>query len=252
MHDSYDITIFDEIDSTNNEAKRRISDTEKDISRPFVIAAHAQTSGRGRHGRSFYSPGGTGVYMTVTCPTDCPIEGQVTMTTKAAVAVSRAIEGFFGKNCAIKWVNDIFIDDRKCCGILCEAVNDYEKNRLKYVVIGVGVNVSTEIWPEEIAHTAGSVRSVALTEEEFRHFTERIAEEILKVIYEPDGSEIQYYREHSYVIGREITFTAAGSGETCSGLAVGIDDKGGLKVRMASGEIITLDSGEITVRLKES
>ena len=200
------------------------------------------------------------------------------MTTKAAVAVSRAIEGFFGVGCAIKWVNDIFINDRKCCGILCEAVNDYEHNRLKFVVIGVGVNVSTSDWPADIADTAGSIRKDKLTDDEFRAFAERLSVEILKVIYEPDGSEMSFYRDHSYVIGREISFserinTENGDAErentesgdtsrantskadsaqtiTYTATAVGIDDNGGLIVKLPSGELKKLDSGEITVRVQ--
>ena len=276
MHDNYEIYFFDEIDSTNNEAKRRIAAMDSDSIRPFVLAARSQTAGRGRQGKSFYSPKGTGIYLTAVCPVDCPIEGQVTMTTKAAVAVSRAIEGFFGTGCAIKWVNDIYINDRKCCGILCEAVNDYERNRLKAVVIGVGVNVSTSDWPEDIANIAGSIRKEKLNDAEFEGFTQRLSDEIMKVIYEPDGSEMEYYRAHSYVIGREISFiektdtertdpaekdtgtdsiktdtakTDTSNTVSFTAQAVDIDENGGLIVKMPSGELKTLDSGEITVRL---
>ncbi len=308
MCKEYDIEYFDEIDSTNNEAKRRIeAQTGTHVvcsDRPFVLVAHTQTAGRGRQGKDFYSPKGTGIYLTVACPMNCPIAGQVTVTTKAAVAVSRAIEGFFGIECAIKWVNDIYVNDRKCCGILCEAVNDYENDRLRYVIIGVGVNVYTKDWPVDIAGIAGSIRQAGektpredvkmtgeevlqgsvridagkapmddtkifgekpprersdnaiMSDEEFSGFAERLTEEILRVIYEPDGSEYDYYRSHSYVIGREIIFTEhTGSGPdnhntpvAQTGTAVGIDEKGGLIVELKSGERRTLDSGEITIR----
>ncbi|MCR5331895.1 MAG: biotin--[acetyl-CoA-carboxylase] ligase [Lachnospiraceae bacterium] len=262
MAERYDIEFFDTIDSTNNEAKRRILAAQEEISRPFVIVSHSQTAGRGRQGKSFFSPEDTGIYMSVACPMNCPVQDQVTITSRTAVAVSRAIESFFGVECAIKWVNDIYVNDRKCCGILCEAVNDYEKDLLRFVVIGAGVNISTSEWPDEIAQTAGSLRREAVTEEEFRAFAGRMTEEILNVIYDPDGSEMEYYRAHSWVIGREITFTgkincnqAQDPGTDMKpdalteGKAVGIDDNGGLIVEMPSGERITLDSGEITVRI---
>ena len=254
MSCEYKIEFFDEIDSTNNEAKRRIEDLPLGSGgeKPFVLAAHSQTAGRGRVGRSFYSPKGTGIYLTVACPMSCRIAGQVTVTSKTAVAVSRAIEGYFGIGCSIKWVNDIYVNDRKCCGILCEAVNDYENDRLRYAVIGVGINISTSDWPEEIAGTAGSLRKEPLSEEEFAGFAHRLAEEILKVIYEPDGDEMEYYRSHSCVLGREIRFTEGTGDDTgaCHALATGIDENGGLIVKTHDGRILTLDSGEITLRVE--
>ncbi|MCR5324265.1 MAG: biotin--[acetyl-CoA-carboxylase] ligase [Lachnospiraceae bacterium] len=252
----HDIEFFNEIDSTNNEAKRRIEVGTEPV-RPLIIAARSQTAGRGRQGKNFFSPKGTGIYLTAVCPMNCPIDGQVTVTSKTAVAVSRAIEGFFGIGCKIKWVNDIYVNDRKCCGILCEAVNDYENNRLRYVIIGVGVNVYPSDWPDDIANIAGSVMSFngKLSEEKFTGFAERISQEILHVIYEADGNEMDYYRERSYVIGREIVFYEHAGDQTQqiaqTALAAGIDEKGGLIVELPSGERRTLDSGEITVRRVE-
>lgn len=254
MDHVYDIEFFDEIDSTNSEAKRRIESGKYcnvPECRPFILAAHSQTAGRGRQGKSFYSPKGTGVYLTAACPMDCSIASQVTLTSKAAVAVSRAIEGYFGIECSIKWVNDIYVNDRKCCGILCEAINDYEHDRLRYVIVGVGVNVSTAEWPDEIAQTAGSLRKEPLGDEEFTGFAHRLADEILKVIYEPAGDEMEYYRNHSCVIGNEITFSEKSEDgmKMYNARAVGIDENGGLIVQVNDRETRTLDSGEITVRV---
>ncbi|MBO4415700.1 MAG: biotin--[acetyl-CoA-carboxylase] ligase [Lachnospiraceae bacterium] len=275
MSREYDIEYFDEIDSTNNEAKRRIeaqkSPEDGHPDRPFVLVAHSQTAGRGRQGKDFYSPKGTGIYLTVVCPMNCTIAGQVTVTTKTAVAVSRAIESFFGIECAIKWVNDIYVNDRKCCGILCEAVNDYENNRLRYVIIGVGVNVYTRDWPKDIAGIAGSIRqaesssmkackaasdNAIMSDKEFTGFAEKLTEEILRVIYQPDGSEYDHYRSHSCVIGHEITFSEyRGNAQddhaqlvTRNAKAVDIDENGGLIVELETGERRILDSGEITIR----
>ena len=254
----FDIEFLDETDSTNNEAKRRLERYDREglsFTGPFVIVARSQTAGRGRQGKSFYSPKGTGIYLTVTCPLDCPITGQVTMTSRTATAVCRAIDRAFGIEPGIKWVNDIYVNGRKCCGILCEAVNDYPAGILKYAVIGVGVNITTDIWPDDIKDSAGALVCMSddktgtktLSDETFTGFGKILAQEILRAIYHPSEDDMKYYREHSLVLGKEITYTE--NGTVCGGTAVGIDDNGGLIVRIDQNRTLTLDSGEITVRL---
>lgn len=247
----YDIEYFETIDSTNTEARRRIEhDNPK---RPLVLVAHEQTSGRGRLGRSFYSPKGSGVYMTVVRPVDCEISGQVTVTTRVSVAVATAIEEQFGIIPAIKWVNDIYINDRKCCGILCEAVSDSTSGRLRYIIIGIGINVNTADWPEDIASTAGSIANTPLDEPEFRRFAQLTAEKVLALTDDPaDISYLEYYRSHSYVLGKDITFSE--NNVSFRARAVDISNIGGLMVQMyedgkLQDSFKTLDSGEITVRI---
>ncbi|MCR5686391.1 MAG: biotin--[acetyl-CoA-carboxylase] ligase [Lachnospiraceae bacterium] len=244
----YDLEIVDEIDSTNNEAKRRLEACE--YNRPFVIAAHKQTAGRGRQGRNFYSPKDTGIYLTLVRPFDCPVSGQVSITTRTAVAVAQAVTEQFGVTPGIKWVNDLYIDGRKICGILCEAVNDYEADRLKYAVIGVGVNVNTAVFPADIADTAGCIRAARMTDDEFEHFARIIAERILEVTDDlSDPAYLDYYREHSCVLGHDIIFTEDGS--EFKAHAIDIDENGALVVEVLSDAhcIRKLDSGEISVRV---
>ena len=161
------------IDSTNNEAKRLIAAGE--INENTCLVADEQTAGRGRQGKSFFSPD-TGLYMTAVFPVDIPIASQVTMTVRSACAVAEAIEELLNKTgvrfkqetlergiadaakrVGIKWVNDIYISGRKCCGILCEAVNDYDTGRMKYIIAGIGVNIYTREWPEDLKDKAGSL-----------------------------------------------------------------------------------------------
>lgn len=138
------------------EAKGHVADGHK-LDAPLLLVADSQTLGRGRCGRSFYSPACTGLYMTVIVPMGIPITSQVTMTTRVAVAVSKGLDKFINVKTGIKWVNDIYLDGKKVCGILCEAVNDYSAGILKYAIIGVGVNLTTQNFPEEILASAGSV-----------------------------------------------------------------------------------------------
>ena len=243
------IDYLSETDSTNSEARRRltaVSEKGGSCDTPFAIVAHSQTAGRGRMGRSFYSPDARGIYLSVVCPLSQDA-GQVTLTSRCAVAVCRAVSAEFNICPKIKWVNDIYINDRKCAGILCEAVNDGNTGKLKYVIIGVGINVVGGDWPQDIRDTAGAILDGGkFTETVFRSLTERFVREILKVIYDPKEEDMDYYRQNSNVTGRQITFTE--NGVRYSGYAESIDDHGFLMVRMADDTVKTLNSGEITVR----
>ena len=137
----FEVKVFDTADSTNNAAKRECSYT------PTLVAAAAQTLGRGRHGKSFFSPTG-GIYMSLVLPKADFFE---LATVRAAVAVCRVIERFSPDKTEIKWVNDIFSDGRKVSGILCELVEDT-------VIVGIGINININEFPDEISYTAGAVK----------------------------------------------------------------------------------------------
>lgn len=233
------VFVFDEIDSTNLQAERMI---KGEADGRFAIIADKQTDGRGRQGKSFYSPGGTGIYLTAAVEIDVQLNEAVTVTSAAAVAVAEALAKF-GAKPEIKWVNDIYIGDRKACGILTKAVRGYS-GRL-WVIIGVGVNVTTEDFPDDIKDTAVSVGG-----DVDRNL---LAAEILSNIFAvtsdlSDRSYMERYRELSNVIGREIYFVR--NGEKTEARAIGIDDDGGLTVETRDGTE-TLTSGEITVRFNK-
>ena len=244
--------FFDSIDSTNNEAKRTVTNGSLTESTCFV--AKKQTSGRGRCGKSFYSPE-SGLYMTAVFPVNIPISSQVTMTTRSAVAVCEAINEATGMDCDIKWVNDIYIHGRKCCGILCEAINDYDKEIMKYMIIGIGINILNHTWPEELKNIATALFDDAssLPTSDFRTvLAEKIAGKLEKWLFlEPFDRFYSYYRSHSMVLDKEITFTEGNI--IRSGKAIDIAPDGGLVITTTdcSGkpETITLSSGEISIRL---
>ena len=257
-----DYRYYDSIDSTNDEAKRLIKQGK--IAGENCLIAKEQTGGRGRQGKSFFSPD-SGLYMTVVLPIGKSISSQVTMTVRTACAVSEAIETVTGIKTGIKWVNDIYVRGKKCCGILCEAVNNYEKGIMEYMIAGIGINIATKNWPEELKNIAGSLYDAdeinaagSLGSEDKSKSLQGVTDELAKataknltVWMEKESSVLlEYYRSHSIVLGKEITYTENGKEQAAT--AIDIDDDGGLIVKNLSDNSTTvLRSGEISVRVSE-
>ena len=237
------VRVFDSIDSTNNEAKRMM---ESGFSGKAIVAAEAQTGGRGRLGRSFYSPAATGLYFTVIIPPCFPTEEATLLTPAAAVAVTRVLEKLSGCDLKIKWVNDIYKNGKKICGILAEAVADMENGGFAGFAVGIGINLSTEDFPEDISAIASSLGASGANRNKL---AAKIATELFALAENLATREfLPEYRAHSYVTGKEIYFIK--DGEKTNATALGIDNNGGLEVRLESGERTTLRGGEITVRIK--
>ena len=164
-------------------------------------------------------------------------------TVCAANAVCAAIEELCSKRPQIKWVNDIFLGEKKICGILTEAVANMETRGVDYVIMGIGVNISTESFPEEIAEIAGSIGGGITRSRLAAGVTEKLYREISL----PSDEIIRRYRERSLVIGKEVSFER--SGEHFTAVATGIGEDGALTVRLADGRVLSLNSGEISVKL---
>lgn len=234
-----EVRLYSETDSTNSEAKRY---SLSGGCAPALFIADRQSAGRGRLGRSFYSPDGTGLYMSLLLPAKTELADTVLMTSAAAVAVRRAILSVTGKDTGIKWVNDLYLDGRKVCGILCELIGAE-----KMMIVGVGINLCDGGFPEEIAHIAGSL-GIADPDGELRDMLAVRCVKELTAIWETlgVGTFIDEYRKHSTVIGDEIVYIE--NGISRSGLAVDIDSRGRLIVKDAEGITHVLASGEISVR----
>ena len=220
----------------------------------YVVIADSQTEGRGRKvGRSFHSPSGTGLYMSIVLRPQGGYENFLRITTAAAVAVCRAIISVTNKSPLIKWVNDILIDGKKVCGILTEAAFRADGSGLEYAVLGVGINVCPPKggFPDGIKDIAGSVSDTYEPK-----LKESIAAAFLREfshIYK-GGDYMDEYRNLSAVIGREVniyrTPTAEISATTPSekAYAYGIDDDCRLLVRYPDVREEALFSGEISIR----
>lgn len=240
------------VDSTNQEVKRRALEGAGE---GLVVLAEEQTAGKGRKGRGFYSPAGTGIYMSVLFrPTVDQSKDVVLVTTAASVAVCRAIRTVLKEEPEIKWVNDVYLHGKKICGILTEAVSDFESGRIDTVVVGIGINyrIPEGGYPEELRDIVGAV----CTRDQMvpRNL---LASAVLNELYElyeglSKRTYMQDYRRWSNVIGKEVRFSTGVDYDDRTdweyGTALDIDEDGGLIVRMQNGEERILRTGEITLR----
>lgn len=245
-----EIHVYKEIDSTNQEVKRRAIDGAPER---MAILSEQQSAGKGRKGRAFYSPAGTGIYMSVLFrPTVEQSKDVVLITTAASVAVCRAIRTVLGEEPEIKWVNDVYFRGKKVCGILTEAVSDFESGHIGTVVVGIGINyrVPDNGFPEEIRDIAGAVCG-----EDRMVPRNTLVAAILNELYSlyeglSERTFIEDYRKLSNVIGKKVRFT---SGESwVEAKALDVDRDGGLVVELENGEKQVLRTGEITLRLNEN
>ena len=241
------LTVYKTIGSTNTEAKLQ---AVQNAGHGTTIVSEEQTKGRGRFGRDFFSPSDSGIYMSIILKPELNFENSVLITSAAAVVVCNAIEKFTDVSPRIKWVNDIFIDNKKVCGILTEAVTNFESGVLDCVVVGIGINVKTknEDFPMELQNTAGSI---FIDDDGFirNQLTAEIINNIIKISKNlEDKSFMQEYKQRSMILGEHILYKKDNNWH--EGYASDIDDYGGLIVYTADGQKITLNSGEVSIKKK--
>lgn len=234
-----EIIVLKTVDSTNNYAKKAAADGAKNGT---IIVADTQTAGRGRRGNSFYSPPKTGLYMTVILRRDFFNSDTDLITICAGCGVCRAIEELTDKAPLIKWVNDVYLDGKKICGILSEATIDFEAKTIDSVAVGMGINLTTEDFPEGLEKKAGTL-GLSLNRSALAAKT---AECLFRCLERTREENIADYKAHSLVLGKQVSFVKNNIDYTAE--AVDIDDKGQLIVKTKDGEMI-LNSGEISVRL---
>ena len=236
------LTVLDEVDSTNNAAKELAS---KGAPHGTAVAADMQTMGRGRLGRSFVSPSGTGIYMSIVVRPDFAVELTPMMTTAAAVAVAEAVEMLSGHDTKIKWVNDVYLNGKKICGILTEASLGLETRTLDYAVIGIGVNVRSVRgqFDTELSHIATSIEDeTGVVVDRNRLCAEimnRLEQHLASI---PERGFIEEYRRREFLTGNEITANIGK--DTLTGKALGVDDNLNLIVEFPDGSVRHLGSGE--------
>ncbi len=242
-----EIVVYKSTVSTNLDVKKRALDGAKE---GLVVLSEEQTAGRGRRGRSFSSPSGTGIYMSFLFrPTPEQSSDVVLITTAASVAVCRAIRKVLREEPSIKWVNDVYLGGKKVCGILTEAVSDFESGRIDTVVVGIGINYREpkEGFSPDIRDVAGAVCSKENPTP--RNTLAAAVMNELFSLYEglSEKTYIEDDRLWSNVLGRRVRFSS-GDG-WAYGTAAEIDDDGGLLIRMDDGEEQVLRTGEISLRV---
>ncbi len=239
------IEVLENATSTNTLVKGLAS--EKDEG--FVMVAGEQTAGRGRMGRSFFSPGNSGVYMSLLLKPQIKPGDAVQITTAAAVSVCRSLEKLGVSDSKIKWVNDIYLSNKKVCGILTESSFNSQKGRLDFAVLGVGINIyeSEEGFPEDIKEIAGAV----FTERKENLRNEFIAGFIncFFDFYKELSSKkhMKEYKERSFVLGMEITVIQGEKTEKAK--ALDIDENCNLIAEFSDGTKRELYTGEISIKL---
>lgn len=246
--DIFQIEVYKEVESTNSLLKL---EAESGSPEGKVIIAEHQTKGRGRRGKSFFSPESTGVYMSLLLRPKLSAYESLSITTCAAVAVAKAIELNSAKEAKIKWVNDIFVEDKKVSGILTEASIDLETGGLKYAILGIGINVfpPCEGFPEELKDISTSIFDEQDRSGERRS---KLIADILSIFmeYYKDIDKkpfFQEYKNRSMILNQEIN-VIKGPSQVLNALALDIDDDFHLKVRYSNGEIEYLNSGEVSIK----
>ena len=245
MKTKYKLICFKKINSTNIYAKKL---AEKGSKEGTVITAREQTEGKGRLGRTFVSKRG-GLYFSVILRPFNKTEKTIFITVAAAVAAARAIERVSQKKCEIKWVNDIYINNKKVCGILTEGGFN-QKGNIKYAILGVGINLfePKEKFPENLP-LADSV----FHKKDGILFKNRIEKQLLNkfldeffTFYENlDKKEfINEYKQKSFLKGKKVTYTK--DNQTYTATVKDIDDEARLVVSVDGNEQV-LSHGEIQI-----
>lgn len=237
---------FPELDSTITQGQRMVL---AGIEPGAVILADRQTGGMGRMGRSFLSPGGVGIYLSYLLAPKCGGERLSLLTSCAGLAVCGAIRACTGLEPRIKWPNDIILDGRKVCGILTRLVSDGEDGSIGWAVIGIGINVGQESFPEELAEKAVSIRMMGKTV-----LRAELAAELIRRLdcifagsgwQEGDPALLTELRRLSCTLGQPVLVSSPTREERGEALDIGPD--GSLLVRFPDG-VRAVSSGEVSVR----
>ena len=238
----YSVEYHEKIDSTNTRAKLL---AKEGAPCGTVVIASSQSAGRGRMGRSFFSPDG-GVYMSVIFRPNVSCESVGALTPFFAVCVCEAIRELFFVDARIKWVNDVLIDGKKVCGILTESSIDNGGASLEYAVVGIGINLARIDFPDGLSDIACSISERSDTSLDKETLIENILVRLAPLLNGtlPDDA-MDGYRSLSCTLGERV-YTL--SSRSVCGIAESIDDNGALIIRTDSGERVSISAGEVSIR----
>ena len=236
-----------QVDSTNDYLKKLAAEGAP---HGTVALSDHQTGGHGRRGRSFLSPPGVGLYLSILLRPECPPTRLMHLTCAAGVAMCNAIEQSVGFRPGIKWTNDIVCGKRKLGGILTELRLDGQ-GLVDYAIVGIGINCCQK--PEDfdpvIRDTACSLLSATGELPDRAALAAAMVEALQKMdetLFTGKAAMLDAYRERCVTLGREISLIRGD--EIRWGTAVGMDDDGALLVRFSDGHTETVNSGEVSVR----
>ena len=242
------ITVLETVDSTNSLAKRQAL---QGAPHGTVYVSDEQTGGRGRQGRSFISPRGKGLYLSVLLRPACAPAEVAHVTAMAGVAACDAVEAAAGVRPGIKWTNDLLLGEKKLAGILSELSVEWESSTLEYLVIGIGINCAQlpGDFPEELREKAGSLLSETGSKPDRDLLAAALIRrlgDLSRELLTGKAQWLQQYARDCVTIGRKVRILRQGRERL--GTATGIDENGALIVRYETGETGVVFSGEVSVR----
>ena len=235
-------------DSTNLQA--RLMAAQGAPHGTIVIAGH-QTGGRGRMGRSFHSPKGMGVYLSVILRPQQPSDALMHLTCAAGKAMCDAVERVAGFRPGIKWTNDLVCQGRKLGGILVEAALSPKTGVPEALILGVGINISQTLqdFPEELQGFAGSLEMISKQKVDLFALAAAMTDalwEMDRTLFSGKAAMLDAYRADCVTLGQDVVLVRGDEKEY--GKALDIDENGGLIVRFRDGQVKTVTSGEVSVR----
>ena len=241
------IHCFEVIDSTNLQAKKM---GLQGAHHGTALIAKAQTAGRGRLGRSFHSPDGQGIYLSMVLRPGCHASQLMHLTCAVGIAVCNAIESVTGLRPGIKWTNDLVFGKRKLGGILTELSLDPQGN-VDFAVVGIGINCTQKVcdFPEDIQNIAISLAEITKSEISIPHITAAILSSLLamsEALLSQREALLAQYRKDCVTLGKEISVVTPT--QVRHGIAVDIDPDGALLVDFPDGHREAVSSGEVSIR----
>lgn len=234
------------IDSTNLRAKALAA---AGAPHGTVVIADGQTAGRGRLGRSFQSPAGDGIYLSLILRPQCPPSELMHLTCAAAVAACDAIAQATGYRPQIKWINDLVGGQKKLAGILTELSVDNATGNVRYAVVGIGINCCQRRFPPELQDIACSLAMVtgeAPSRSQLAAALIRALHHMSQTLTQEKAAIMDRYRRDCVTLGREVLLIRADRQREA--VALSLDDDGALTVRLPDGRLETVTSGEASVR----
>lgn len=240
------IYFYNLIDSTNKKAKElAIEGAEHGT----LVIANEQSAGKGRYGRSFESPKDSGIYMSLILkPEELSYNHPTLITSYAAVVVTNVIQEMTGKEVQIKWVNDLFYLNKKVCGILTEAVTDFESGTMEWIVLGIGINLLADDFSEEIKEKAGGIFEDQRMEINRNQLVGKLYEALLTSHQTMTETQMMtLYKEKSLVLNKEVILQQGQ--KEFRAIIKDIDNQGQLVIERTPGQLETFNSGEIRILL---
>lgn len=239
------IDIVDSIDSTNEELKRNASILEEG----YVLISNRQEKGKGRNNRIFHSPKQEGIYMSILLRPKLSITHSLKLTACASVAIYESIKNLYQLSPKIKWVNDVYLHDKKIAGILCEASIEVNTANVEYMIVGIGINVHDYEMPTDLKEIATCIETYS----DQKHSRNEIIKEVLntfdKYYTEIDANTfLPIYKENSSVLFQDILVYEKDF--SYSAHVLDIDENANLIIQKEDKTIEVLNAKEISIRKK--